>query len=235
MNEYSSHGVQVRVEPMVCLSSGWEIIKDQYWMFFAISLAGVLLASFVPVGILLGPMYCGIFYAWFKLEQGEKLTFEMLFKGFDHFVESLIATLILIGVGMVVFIPTYFILMATVILGIVGAEGQQDATISAILVISIVLILVIVVALMTLAGVLSLFIYPLIVDRNLKAIPAVKASISAGWAHFGGLFALGILLSIISIIAMFFCYIPIFLVMPLFFSTTAVVYRKVFPVEAVEV
>ncbi len=231
MLETSSDFSRVAIEPTRCLSMGWEMIKGQFWIFFAITLCGILLASFVPFGILAGPMYCGIFFALFRLERGETLTFEMLFKGFDYFTESLIATLILIGVGIVIAIPMYIAMMVMVAFGIAGAQGEQETTVGILLVIAIIFITVVILALSLFVGVLGIFIYPLIVDRRLKAIPAIKASIAAGWAHFGGLFALAALLAMISIVAMMLCYVPVFFVAPLAFSSIAVAYRKIFPSE----
>ena len=159
MTRSSSDFVRVAIDPLNCLSAGWESIKDQYWIFFAITLVGVLLAGIVPLGILAGPMYCGIFYAWFRLERGESLTFEMLFKGFDYFVESLVATLILVGVGIVIFVPTYLAMMAAVFLGVAGAENSQDPSIAGlIVVIAIVFIGMVVFALSVVIGMMSLYI-----------------------------------------------------------------------------
>lgn len=94
------------VEPMECLKTGWALVKSQYWLFFGISAVGLLIASVVPLGILMGPMMCGIYLAYFQVRRGQPIEFGILFKGFDHFGQSLIATLIHIVPILIIFIPT---------------------------------------------------------------------------------------------------------------------------------
>ncbi|MEJ7699458.1 MAG: hypothetical protein WKF71_07405 [Pyrinomonadaceae bacterium] len=50
------------IRPVECMKEGWELIKDQYWLIFAITLVGMIIASVVPFGILFGAMMCGIYY-----------------------------------------------------------------------------------------------------------------------------------------------------------------------------
>ncbi|MGI8835753.1 MAG: hypothetical protein ACR2H4_03840 [Pyrinomonadaceae bacterium] len=44
------------VEPVECIKAGWSLIRDQYWLFVGLTAVGFLIGSFVPLGILLGPM-----------------------------------------------------------------------------------------------------------------------------------------------------------------------------------
>ena len=48
------------VEPIECIKAGFELIKSQYWLFMGISVVGMIIGSVVPLGILMGPMMCGI-------------------------------------------------------------------------------------------------------------------------------------------------------------------------------
>ena len=102
MNAGSVEFQRVPIRPFDCLSGSKQLMGEQYWLFLGISVIGILIASFVPLGILMGPMMCGIYYCYFRRMRGEAVEFGMLFKGFDYFVESLIATLILVGVMMAV-------------------------------------------------------------------------------------------------------------------------------------
>ena len=43
------------VRPVECIKGGWNLIKDRYWLIFAMVLVGLLIASAIPFGILLGP------------------------------------------------------------------------------------------------------------------------------------------------------------------------------------
>jgi hypothetical protein len=82
------------VRPVECLKLGWSQIKDQYWLMVGVLLAAIMIGSLVPLGILMGPMMCGMFLALFQRLRGETVEFGALFKGFDYFRESLIATLL---------------------------------------------------------------------------------------------------------------------------------------------
>ena len=84
--------VKTPVRPMDCLSESWELLGDAYWLFVGITFVGIVLASLVPIGILTGPLYCGIFLCWLRRMRGKSVTFEMLFRGFDYFVESLFSS-----------------------------------------------------------------------------------------------------------------------------------------------
>ena len=58
------------IRPIECVREGWELIKNEYWLMFAISLVGGLLAG-VTVYVLLGAMICGIFGCYLKKIDGE--------------------------------------------------------------------------------------------------------------------------------------------------------------------
>ncbi len=219
---------RVPIRPMDCLSESWNLLSGQYWTFFAISLVGMLLQSFVPMNILTGPMLCGIFIAWFAMMRGETITFDLLFKGFDYFVPSLIASLILVAVVLVVMVPCYGLLFAGIALG--AAAGQESPEILGFAVLlSSTIFLLVILTVMTVILTLCLFIYPLIVDRKLKAIPAMKTSAAAAWANLGGVLGLLGLTSLIATVASLFCVIPIFFVAPWCFGAIGIAYRRVFP------
>ncbi len=219
---------RVPIRPMDCLSESWNLLSGQYWIFFSICLVGLLLQSFVPMNILTGPMMCGIFIAWFALMRGETITFEMLFKGFDFFGPSLIVSLILVAVVLVVMIPAYALLFAGIAIG--AAAGQETPEIMgfAVLLSSTIFMLVIL-TVMTVIMTLFIFVYALIADRKLKAIPAMKTSAAAAWANLGGVLGLLGLTSSIATIASIFCIIPVFFVTPWLFGAIGIGYRRIFP------
>ncbi|MCD4748478.1 MAG: hypothetical protein K8R59_03815 [Thermoanaerobaculales bacterium] len=219
---------RVPIRPMDCLSESWNLLSGQYWIFLAITLVGMLIQSFVPMNILTGPMLCGIFIAWFTLMRGEAITFEMLFKGFDFFAQSLIASMILLAVVFVIMIPCYVILFAGIALGAAAAQDAPEVMGLAAL-LSTSLFLLVILTVMTVIMTLCLFLYPLIVDRKLKAIPALKTSAAAAWANLGGVLGLLALTSLIATIASLFCFIPVFFVTPWIFGAVGVAYRRVFP------
>src|SRR6185295_11433493 len=97
------------VQPMACLRGGYDLVRDQYWLFVGMALVAIIVGSVVPFGILLGPMMCGIYLALFKTRRGQPIEFGDLFKGFDYFGDGLIATLLHLIPIVVVFVPSYIV------------------------------------------------------------------------------------------------------------------------------
>src|ERR1700741_1493723 len=114
------------VEPVQCLKGGWELVKDQYWLFVGICFIGLLIGGAVPLGILLGPMMCGLYLTLFKKRRGEPIEFGTLFKGFDFFGPSLIATLLHIVPIMAIVIPAYIFFYITMVVSMVASQGGND-------------------------------------------------------------------------------------------------------------
>ena len=67
--------------------------KTQYWLFVGMTFVAFFIGSAVPFGILMGPMMCGIYLTCFAQRRREPVEFGLLFKGFDFFGPSVIATL----------------------------------------------------------------------------------------------------------------------------------------------
>jgi len=217
------------VRPIECLQAGYELVRDQYWLLVGISAVGMIIASLVPLGILMGPMMCGIYLTLFKKRRGQPIEFGDLFKGFDYFAESLIAALLHMIPIFVILVPTYiifyismFAMMAAsgggepnpgIMLGFFGFWG---------------LIWLVLIVAMILISVAFTFAYPLIADRKLPGFEAVKLSMKAARANFAGLLGLMLLSGLMAFVGILFCYVGWFLIMPITFGAIAVAYEKVF-------
>src|SRR5213078_3374379 len=81
------------VAPFECIKEGWALIKDEYWLFFGISIVGFLIGSVFPI-VLMGPMMVGIFISLRQRQRNQTVEFGTLFKGFDQFVNGLIVTVL---------------------------------------------------------------------------------------------------------------------------------------------
>src|SRR5678815_1751723 len=113
------------VRPVECLKGGWELIKDQYWLFLGMTIVGMLIGSALPMAILFGPMMCGLYLTFFKKRRGEPIEFGTLFKGFDFFGPSLVATLLHILPIVAIVVPAYFFFYITMVVSVV-AQGNND-------------------------------------------------------------------------------------------------------------
>lgn len=218
------------VEPVECIKAGWELIKSQYWLFVGMTVVGVLIGSVVPLGILMGPMMCGIYLALFKTRRGEPIEFGLLFKGFDYFGDAVIATLLHMIPIVIVVVPSYILMYVGMfaIVGISGNNGEPNpGAFMGFFGFLIIFWLVIVILLIVLSVAFS-FAYPLIVDRRLSGLNAVKLSIKAAMANFWRLLGMLLLTGLLSCLGLVLCYVGIFLIMPISFGAIAKAYEQVF-------
>ena len=168
---------------------------------------------------------------YFRLMRGEPVVFDHLFKGFDHFAQSLVATLVIVGAMLVVMIPAYVAMFAATLASASAASASDDggAVAGVLLMLFMFVFVVAVVAVSLFAGMISIFAYPLIVDRGLGGIDALKTAMRTVVANFWGLLGLVLLVGLIATVASMLCIIPYFFVIPWIFGAFAITYRRLFP------
>jgi hypothetical protein len=220
------------VRPVECLRGGWELIKDQYWLFLGIAVVAVLIGSAVPLGILLGPMMCGVYLALFRRQRGEPVTFDLLFKGFDFFADSVVATLIQVVPMLIVVVPTYVISVAFFINANKPARRGEPPDFLPFFTFFIIIFLLMMIVSIVL-GVFFAFTYPLIVDRKLSGINAVKTSIKAATANLGGVLGLMLLSTFLGFVGLLLCYVGAIFMMPISLAAWSIAYRQVFSAQDV--
>jgi hypothetical protein len=219
------------VRPVECLRAGWQTIKSDYWMFLGITFLGMMIGSIVPI-VIFGPMMCGIHMCLLRKMRGEQVAFDQLFKGFDYFVPSLIATLVQMLPMFLIFVPTYvggillFVLMAEP-----GRGGSPNLAPFLVIYLAIVAAAVVV---GTLISSLFMFSYQLIVERKMSGLEACKASFRAVMANFGGVIGLMLLNMLGGMVGVMACYVGAILFVPISFAAMDVAYRQVFPEAPVE-
>ena len=218
------------VEPVQCLKNGWELIKDQYWLFVGISAVGALIGGAVPLGILLGPMMCGQYLTFFKKRRGEPIEFGTLFKGFDFFGPSLVATLLHIVPILAIVIPAYFIFYITMVVSMVaqGNSGEPNPGLAFGIMGAFLLFWLVVMVIVIFISIGFTFSYPLIVDRKLQGMDAVKLSFKGAMANFWRLLGMSILSSLLTICGIVLCYVGVFLVFPIVYAAIASAYEQVY-------
>jgi uncharacterized membrane protein len=220
------------IKPMECVKEGWALIKDQYWLFLGIVFVGVFIGSAVPI-VLIGPMMVGVYLCFFRKMRGEPVEFGYLFKGFDYFAQSLIAALIQMIPMVIIMVPMYILMFAFMMMSVPRSGGRMDPDQSATFVLTLLgFYLVFIVVLLTVVIIVSIFFmfaFPLIADRNLSGVDAVKLSLKAARANFGGVFGLVLICVGLGVLGVFACYVGAFLIMPVSFAAYAVAYRRVFP------
>lgn len=222
------------VEPIECLKGGWNLIRSQYWLFVGMTAVGFIIGSFVPLGILMGPMMCGIYLSLFQVRRNQPVEFGTLFKGFDYFGDSLIATLLHMIPMVVIFVPAYIIFYIGFFVVLSQRGGEPDAgTMLGFFGFFAIFWLVMMVILIV-VSVAFTFAYPLIVDRRLSGLDAVKLSMKAAMANFWRLLGLLLMSGLLSFAGVLLCYVGIFLVLPISFAAIAVAYEQVFGLGEVQ-
>lgn len=218
------------VEPVKCLKEGWNLVKDQYWLFVGMCLVGMLIGGAVPLGILLGPMMCGIYYTFFQKRRGRPIEFGNLFKGFDYFGQSLIATLIHVVPIVIIVVPAYIAFYVGFILTMLQQQQSGEPNpglLFGFLAVFMIFWLVVVVAII-LVSIGFTFVYPLIVDRGFSGIDSVKLSFRAAMANFWRLLGLTLLTALMGCVGVLLCFVGIVFVYPIAFAALAVAYEQVF-------
>lgn len=212
-----------RISGPECAKEAWSLIKSDYWLLFAITVVGLMISG-ATLYILGGAMLCGIFKCYLKKIDGQPVKFEDLFSGFNYFGPGLVVLLIAIIPSIIVYAIIYFPLIVAMIAG--NSLGQSG--IVGLFIAGGLIDLVAVIALVCFHTLL-LFAFPLIVDRGLSPMAAVKTSSSAVWANLrgmAGLLGVNILLTLAGSLA--FCF-GIYFTVPVIIATTVVAYRKLFP------
>lgn len=210
---------RISARPIERLQEAKAMLGDQYWLFVGICLVGILVGSIVPMGIMMGPMICGIYLCFRYRMNGIQVRFETLFKGFDVFLNALLANLIFLGFSMVVMLP-----LMIVMIGMVIAAGNNDAAVFGVMVTLYPLILI----LSLLIYMPFLFVFPLIVDRGTGPWESVTRSAKAVWHNFGPLCGMLFVHYLVAIAGVCLCYVGAFLVMPLTFGALFTVYHEIF-------
>ena len=217
------------VRPVDCIKGGWNLIKGQYWLILGMCVVGWLIASAVPLGILMGPMMCGLFLTFFKLRRGEPVEFGTLFKGFEYFGQSVVATLLHLIPIFAIVIPAY---IGSYVFLFAAMVAQGDEQLSGIVMLGtfalFALFWLVVIAIIMFVSIGFTFVYPLIVDRGILGFDAVKLSFRAAIANFFGLLGMIFLNFLLNTAGLLLCLVGVYFVLPISYSAIAVAYEQVF-------
>lgn len=216
------------VRPVECIKGGWNLLQGRYWLVFGMCIVGWMIGSALPLGILMGPMMVGLFLSFFAMRRGETYEFGTLFKGFEHFGQSVIATLLHVIPVMAIVIPAYIAFYIFFVVSIV-AQGNQPNGLAMLGVFAMFgLFWLVVIAVIMFISIGFMFVYPLIADRGMMGIDAVKLSFRAAMANFWGLIGLIGLNFLLSLGGLMLLCVGVYFVIPISYSAIAVAYEQVF-------
>ncbi|HEY3582081.1 MAG TPA: DUF975 family protein [Pyrinomonadaceae bacterium] len=218
------------VEPINCISAAWAMVKEQYWLFVGMCAVGLLIGGAVPLGILTGPMMCGLYLSFFNARRGRPIEFGTLFKGFDYFGPSLVATLLHMAPILIIIIPAYLFFYLSMIfsMGVAAQSGDNAAAAAAGVMGFFILFWIAMMIIIIFISIGFTFTYPLIVDRKLGALDAIKWSFKAALGNFWRLLGMYLLTGLMAIGGIVLCYVGVFLVFPIMYGAIAIAYERVF-------
>ncbi len=211
---------RISARPIERLTEAKDMLGDQYWLFVGICLVGLLIQAVVPLGVLMGPMICGMYLCFRYRMAGIQVRFETLFKGFEVFLNALLAYLIMIGFSLVVMLPLVFLFIGAII----AAGPQNEEAFLAIMFTMYPVILIVSI----LVSIPFVFVFPLIVDRGTGPWESVTLSVRAVWHNFGPLCGMMFVHTLAGMAGMCLCYFGAFLVIPLTFGAMFTVYHEIF-------
>jgi hypothetical protein len=211
------------IRPVECMKEGWELIKSDYWILFAITLVGAIIGG-ATLYILLGAMICGISYCYLQKIDGRPVAFDGLWKGLQWWLPGLIVTIFMVG-PLLIF---YGIIFSPLILAAVMGGNLSEDELMGLLVGAFAVDLIFLVV-MVCFHTLLMFAFPLVVDRQLGALAAIKTSARAVWKNLGGVAGLYGVAFVLSLLGALACGVGVYFVIPIIMAGNLVAYRKVFP------
>ncbi len=215
------------VDPIECIKAGWELVKPHYWLFVGMAFIAYAIGQAVPL-ILMGPMMAGFYFVLFAARRREPIEFASLFKGFEFFGPSLVATLLHMLPVMAIIIPTYLLFYVSIFVAAAAQSQSQNPAGMLGVFFTFFLVMIVIFLLIIIISVGFTFAYPLIVDRRLNGLDAVKLSFKGAMANFWRLLGMMLLTGVMVTVGMAFCIVGMFLVLPISYAAIAAAYEQVF-------
>lgn len=197
-------------------------MEPSYWFFWLLCFVAAIIASVIPF-VLIGPMYCGLGLCFLAKKRGDPFDFDLLFKGFDHFVATLVPVLIYAAMSLVI-VPVIIVGVFAIIALISTGNGIAVA-------VGIMALVTIYISFTALVMVLSYGIFFssfLVAEYELDGMDAFKISFDGLKQNFFGMLAVGLAGAILSIAGAILCYIPLMLMVPMLFAGPFICYQKIF-------
>lgn len=187
------------------LQRGFQLYRDN---LLNLLLGGLLFTvlSIFSLGILLGPMWAGYVLLTLNLVDRRPADNDVstIFKGFSYFLHSLVLVIVLF----VALVFGQFILALIPIIGFFLSIFYGYAL-----------------------QTLTIFAIYLIVDRRMEVVASIQQSIELVKQNFWVFLGLNVVASLISGIGVILCGLGVFLTLPIYFATLAVVYRDFYPAQ----
>jgi uncharacterized membrane protein len=173
-----------------------------------------------------------VFLCLQQRQRNQPVEFGNLFKGFELFVQGLVVTVLKMIPIIILMIPYYIFLVGMMA---VTMPREHDTSpeaartfMASFFGFEIVFVLVIMVVSISIE-IFFMLAYPLVADRKMSGLDAVKLSFRAGKANLGGILGLLLLNGVFAFVGVLCCIIGVYFYLPIGFAAQAVAYRRIFP------
>jgi len=226
-----------------CIGDAWELVKRNIGLYIGVNIVGMLMiivVSCIPFAglFLTAPIMGGLVYIALRDINNESIDFGMMFKGFERFVPLMVVGLIqgIPGAIFTIFRFTFDIAKIFTQMGAPPGSRRGDffqaADLNGLMAgLSLLVILVSLgFALFSIVwAIIFFFAIPLVIDRNMGPIEAIKTSASAAMSNIGGLILLLILGGLVNLLGLVaFCF-GLLVSIPVTWVANTIAYRMVFP------
>jgi len=229
-----------------CFAKGWEMFQRNMpvtigalLLVFLAQMAANAVPILGPIAslFLTGPLYGGMMYYFVLMVRGEECRVGTAFAGFGpRFVPLMLAGLLVTVISALCMLPGLGVLFAGIIsAGFLNAQaGQAQEMLQALSVGMICLLIagvLLLVFLVFMATMLLQFSYPLILDKGVDMMDAIKLSFRRALKKWPTLLVLMILGSLLSLLGVLLCGVGALFTVPWYLGAWAVAYEKLFPGE----
>lgn len=232
MNPYSSMSSpmfddieRVRVRPLSLFRRAMDLMGDQYMLFVGITLVGMLIGVLVPLNLLMGAMLLGIFLCYREREQGRQVEFGMLFRGFDQFVDSLLAFLMITAAVLVLYVPIIVLWIVAWLLPAIQSGPSQPPPPMPLWLVFVWFFGYLAVIFVSM---LFMFTFQLMADRKYKPMRAISDSATGVLRNFWGVLGFMIVSYLAMFVALIACWIPCLFMNPIVFGASYILYRDIY-------
>jgi hypothetical protein len=212
------------------ISDGWKVLEQNIGAFIGFVLLSFIIyiiSSCIPFAtLIISPCFtAGYYIVAKKIYSGENTEFGDFFKGFDFIGQLILMTIINGAIYVVVFVPTYFV----IILGSWG--GLVSAGPSTFLAVFIITMLLIMFCGFIYLAVSYIFASHFIIFHKMEAWNAMEASRKLVGKNWIGVFGLGLALLAMQMIGLLFCFIGLIVTTPLLYCTIHCAFQDIVGIE----
>lgn len=212
------------------ISRAWELVKANLPLSVGVTFVVLLVSqapSIVPIIgpiaslVLMGPMYGGLYYFFFKMVRRQPLDFADGFKGFGPKFGQLVgAQLIPILLIDAILVPA---VVAGIALGAAAGGFHKDAP--PFIVFGLILLAL---PFLVYFGLSWMFTVPLVMDKGIRFWDAMTVSRKAVGLHWGRVFLYVFVAGLINIVGILACGVGLLITLPIFFCAVVLLYENIF-------